>query len=545
MRPLDPRLLRYARSSRGFLVLGAVLALADTLAIIGFAWGVTASLTHIIDGASWQELAPSLGGIAACAAARALLSWGTEATGARGAARAKSELRMTVLTALPRLGAEWLENTQSARLTTLLGHGLDALDDYFARYLPQLIRTAITLPALALVVFGQDLLSGIILLVTLPIIPIFMVLIGLATRTVQRRQWDGLNRLSASFLDVVGGLSTLKVFGREKRQIDRMSSITDDYRRSTMAVLRISFLSGFVLELMASLSVALLAVSIGFRLVDGAIPLTVGLFVLLLAPEVFLPIRQVGTHFHAAAEGVEASQDAFEILDAAEAAPEPQCASLSASGDLELRDVTVVRDETAVLEHQSLRARCGSVLAITGDSGAGKSTLLRVIAGLTPHTGSVHVGGVDMTAVSPGERSWLSWAPQNPALQAGTVLSNVTLGDPAPDVRQAERALQRAAAGDIKLDRNLGTAGMGLSGGEAQRVGLARCYYRAQRFGAHIIVLDEPTSALDRRTEQIVARGLRELAAGGACVIVVSHRPALVEWADECITIGDRAEVLV
>ncbi|WP_166983733.1 thiol reductant ABC exporter subunit CydD [Paramicrobacterium fandaimingii] len=543
MRPLDARLLRYARSSRGFFTIGAIVALADTVAIIGFAWFATLSITRVIGGAPFAGIAEGVWAVAGFALTRALLAWGTEVIGARGAARAKSELRMGILDALPRLGADWLARRNSAALTTLLGHGLDALDNYFARYLPQLIRTLITVPLLVVVVFWHDWLSGVTLIVTLPIVPIFMVLIGLATRTVQRRQWEGLSRLSSSFIDVVGGLSTLKIFGREKRQITRMGQITADYRHSTMSVLRVSFLSGFVLELMASLSVALLAVSIGFRLVDGTMPLLTGLFVLLLAPEVFFPIRQVGANFHAAAEGVEAAQDAFEILDSAQTTPDAG-APVAASGDLELSGVTVVRDDTTVLDDVRLRFRRGSVTAVTGASGAGKSTLIGVIAGLTPFTGTVFVGGVDVSNAPAHGRPWLSWSPQHPGLQSGTVLSNVTLGDSAPARRLAERALHLAGAGELQLDAPLSAAGAGLSGGQAQRVGLARCYYRALANSASIIALDEPTSALDRRTEQIIARGIRGLAASGMCVIVVTHKRALLDWADEHVSIDVAREVV-
>ncbi len=543
MRPLDARLLRYARSSRSFLTIGAGVALADTIAIVGFAWYVTRAITRVIDGAPSSEIATSVGAIVGFVIMRALLAWATEATGARGAARAKSELRRGILDAIPRLGADWLAHRNSAALTTMLGHGLDALDAYFARYLPQLIRTLITVPLLIVTVFWHDWLSGVTLIVTLPIVPLFMVLIGRATRTVQRRQWDGLSRLSSSFIDVIGGLSTLKIFGREKRQISRMGHITAEYRRSTMSVLRVSFLSGFVLELMASLSVALLAVSVGFRLVDGVMPLLTGLFVLLLAPEVFLPIRQVGANFHAAAEGVEAAQDAFEILDSAQATQDAEAPTAS-SGDLELSGVTVVRGDTTVLDDVWLRFRRGSVTAVTGASGAGKSTLLGVIAGFTPFTGTVSVGGVDVNDAPADGRPWLSWSPQHPGLQSGTVLSNVTLGDASPDLPRTERVLQLAGAGELELDAPISAAGVGLSGGQAQRVGLARCYYRALANSASIIALDEPTSAVDRRTEQIIARGIRGLAASGICVIVVTHKRGLLDWADEHVSIDVEREVI-
>ncbi|SEC17081.1 ATP-binding cassette, subfamily C, CydD [Paramicrobacterium humi] len=535
MKPLDPRLLRYARSSRGALATAALVGLGTTLCIIAFSWLVTSVITGVIDGADAAGIARALGGVAVIVVLRSILSWLTEVVGMRAAARAKSELREGVLSALDTLGAGWLARHNSARLTTLLGHGLDALDDYFARYIPQLLLTALAVPVLLITVLSQDWLSAVILAVTLPIIPVFMVLVGLATRSVQRKQWNTLSRLSAQFLDVIGGLATLKIFGRERRQLTRMRDITDDYRGTTMAVLRVSFLSGFVLELFSSLSVALVAVSIGFRLVDGSLPLATGLFVLLLAPEVFQPLRQVGANFHAAAEGVEAAEDAFAILDEAAAAPIRPAHARELRGDLTLDEVTIRREGTVVVDGLSAVLRRGHVTAITGPSGVGKSSLLAAIAGVLPHEGAMRVDGVDVSGAPVAARDWLAWAPQDPSLQAGTVRSNVSLGDPAPNSAVAEQCLRLAAAGDIRLDTGVGVGGAGLSGGQAQRVGVARAYYRALTRGCSVVALDEPSSALDARTEHSLARGIRELAGHGIAVVLVSHREALVEWADETI----------
>lgn len=543
MRPLDPRLLRYARSSRRFLTLGAVLTAIDTAAIIGFAWFVTNAITSALGGASPWHVVTSSAMAGAAALIRGAIVWLLEAVGTRGAARAKSELRLGILEAVDRLGPAWLAHENSTALATLLARGVDALDDYFAKYIPQLIRTAITVPVLIAVVLAQDWLSGVILVVTLPIVPIFMVLIGLATKAAQRRQWDGLTQLSVHFMDVISGLGTLKIFGRERRQIGRVREMTDDYRRRTMGVLRISFLSGFVLELMASLSVALIAVSIGFRLVDGALSLTVGLFVLLLAPDVYFPIRQVGAQFHAAAEGTEAAEKAFDILDAA-SAERPAVHELHPSGDLVLSDVAVERGENARIGPLSISFPRGTVTAITGSSGAGKSTLLDAIAGAATHTGTMSVGGTDVSNARMQDRNWLAWAPQTAYLVAGTVLDNVTLGSVSPDATLATHALRLAGAGDIELETRLDDAGEGLSGGQRQRVALARCFYRAVGQNVSVIAVDEPTSALDERSEEAVARGLRHLASRGASVIVVTHRTALLEWADRHVDIEEQLEVV-
>ena len=307
--PVDPRLLRYARSSRGFFALIAVIGLAQTLTIVAFAWFLTTGIVSAIDGVRLNELAPTLMALGATIAVRAVLIWAREAASSRAAARVESELRDHLVGAVSTLGPEWLANRNTAQLAVTACRGLEALDAYFGRYLPQLVLTAIATPILVGVMWWQDWLSGLIVLLTLPLIPIFMVLIGLATRAVQQRQWQTLGQLAARFSDTVQGLSTLKVFGRQHRAAASIESVTTRYRRETMKVLRVSFLSGFMLEFLASIAVAIVAVTIGFRLLDGSLALTVGLFVLLLAPEAYLPLRQVGVQFHAAAEGVAATDD--------------------------------------------------------------------------------------------------------------------------------------------------------------------------------------------------------------------------------------------
>nr|BFF08775.1 hypothetical protein GCM10025699_00780 [Microbacterium flavescens] len=288
-RPVDPRLLRYASASRGFFLAIGVVALAQTTVIIAFAWLLTRAITGAIDGMPLPDLAPTLVALAAVVAVRAILLWAREATAARAAARVQTQLRAALVEAVGALGPEWLGGRNSAQLAVTAGRGLDALEAYFGRYLPQLVQTVVATPILIAVMWWQDWISGLTVLLTLPLIPVFMVLIGLATRSVQQRQWKTLHRLAARFADTVQGLSTLKVFGRQHRAAASIEQVTGEYRRETMRVLRVSFLSGFALEFLASISVAIIAVSIGFRLIDGALVLGVGLFVLLLAPEAYLP----------------------------------------------------------------------------------------------------------------------------------------------------------------------------------------------------------------------------------------------------------------
>lgn len=554
MRPFDPRLLRYASSTRGYLVVGAVLGFAQTLVVVAFAWLLSQSIVGALEGRPVTELAGTIGALAAVIVARATLVWLVDVVANRGAARVKSELRARVLDRVAVLGPDWLAGRQGARVTTVITTGLDALDNYFARYLPQLLLSAIATPILIAVIALQDIPSGITVVIVLPLIPVFMVLIGLATRAVQREQWEALQRLSAGFLELVGGLGTLKIYGREHRQASRLQSITEGYRTRTMTVLRVSFLSGFVLELAASLSVAIVAVSIGLRLVDGSLGLAVGLFVLLLAPEAFLPIRSVGTQFHAAADGLAAAEEVFGILedDTHDSRPSGGQARTDAdsgtdgtgsrgAGTLRFDGVTVRRDGSPVVDRFDAEFQPGELSVIAGPSGAGKSTILAALLGFVAYEGDISMGGRPV----PSGRvpTWLAWAGQRPGLFAGTVAANVALGDTHVDRELVLRSLGWAGAADLDPDTRLGINGEGLSGGQAQRVAVARAIYRSFAHGCRVVVLDEPSSALDASAEADLIDGLRRLAAEDRVVIVVSHRPALVEASDHAVYLGEAARV--
>lgn len=523
MKPLDPRLLRYASASRSFLALGAAIALGQTLGTIAFAWLVADVVVRCIALEDPTTIAPTLLLLVGVVIARSVLVWAAEVNAVRGGVRVKAQLRSNVVSAVGRLGPAWLSRHSSGALVTLLGTGLDALDSYFARYLPQLIATAVATPVLVLVVLIADPISAIFVIVTLPLIPIFMILIGWATQAVQKQQWDRLSALASGFVDTVGGLATLKIFGRAERQGTRIRAVTEDYRVHTMKVLRVTFLSGFVLELAASLAVALVAVSIGLRLVDGSLGLFVGLFVLILAPDVFLPVRQVGAQFHAAADGVAAADEVFAVLAEAEALPARR-SSPAAAGSVELLGVAVSYNGVPALGPVDAVFERG-VTAVVGPSGAGKSTLLAALLGFVSHEGRVLADGAEAA----GSRDWLAWAGQQPSLAAGTLGENVSLGSAAPDDALIARALAVAA---LPLDPGLvlGAGGGGLSGGQAARAGVARAVYRALERGCGVLALDEPTAALDAATEAELIAGLRSLPE--LVIIVVSHRSAVIEAAD-------------
>ena len=569
MKPLDPRLLRYAAAARAFLGLGALLGLAQTVSVVAVAWYATRAVVGVVEGAGAQVVAAALVGLAVAVVARSVVSWALEAVAARTAAVVKSQLREELVRVVAEKGREWVAARGSARLATLVGPGLDALDEYFARYLPQLILTALATPLLVVVMLAHDWLSAVIVVVTLPLVPLFMILIGWTTRAAQDRQWERLQSLAASFLDAVEGLSTLKVFGRERRQVDRIGRLTDDYRGHTMSVLRVSFLSGFALELAASLSVALVAVSIGIRLIDGSLGLSVGLFVLLLAPEAYLPLRQVGANFHAAADGVAAAEQVFAVLDdagdagdadphrgasgrsagatrlpvptrGAEAprAPEPPRAPVSADDALVVDGVGVVRDGATSLAPATFVAEAGHVTAVVGPSGAGKSTLLAALRGEVLHTGTVRW----RDAGRPVLAADVAWSGQRPGLVSGSVADNVALGD-VVDRPAVEAALAAAGAAGLDPDAVLGAGGSGLSGGQSQRVALARALYRTTRRGSRLLLVDEPSSALDAVTEAAVVAGLRAVADRGVAVVVVTHRAAVRDAADVVVALQPAADL--
>ncbi|WJS90176.1 thiol reductant ABC exporter subunit CydD [Microbacterium testaceum] len=537
MKPVDPRLLRYATASRAFFAVTAAIVLAQTGVVVGFAWALSAALVGVIQGRPVGELWGDVGVAASLVLLRGVLIAASERASAHGAAAASLQLRAALIGAVSRLGPGWLARRNSASLSLTAGHGLEALDAYFGRYLPQLVATAITMPILIGAIALADPLSGLIVVLTIPLIPLFMVLIGLATRGVQERQFRTLGRLAARFADTVEGLGTLKAFGRQHRAARSIDTITRDYTRETMTVLRVSFLSGFALEFLASISVAIVAVTIGFRLLSGDLTLLIGLFVLLLAPEAYLPLRQVGVQFHAASEGVAATDEIFDALDAARAVETgeeriPDAGTPALGSTIALDRVRVHREGHA-LPTVSLSVWPGEVVLVTGPSGVGKSSLVAALLGWAEHDGDVRVDGVAV----PHARASVAWAGQRPALVSGSVAENVSLGSTA-DPARIVAALADAGAADVDPATPLGAGGAGLSGGQAQRVAVARALYRARVGGTPVLVLDEPSSALDADTEAHLWTTLRREADAGRGVLLVSHRRSARAIADRVVELA-------
>ncbi|MFK0216060.1 thiol reductant ABC exporter subunit CydD [Streptomyces sp. NPDC090298] len=543
MKPIDPRLLRYARATRLFLAAVVVLGLVGAALVIAQAM----LIAEIVVGAFQKsqavaDLTTPLLLLAGVAVARGLVSWLTELAAHRASAAVKSELRGRLLGRAAALGPGWLSGQKAGSLIALATRGVDALDDYFARYLPQLGLAVVVPVAVLARIVTEDWVSAAIIVVTLPLIPVFMILIGWYTQARMDRQWKLLSRLSGHFLDVVAGLPTLKIFGRAKAQAESIRAITSEYRQATMRTLRIAFISSFALELLATLSVALVAVTIGMRLVHGELDLYTGLVILILAPEAYLPLRQVGAQYHAAAEGLAAAEEIFEVLE--EPVRDGGTAAVPESVRLELDGVTVRHAGRAEpsLDAASLTVEPGETVALVGPSGVGKSTLLDVVLGFAvpDEGGSVRVGGADLATLDLEEwRSRIAWVPQRPYLFAGTVAENVRLARPdAPD--EAVRSALRDAGADgfvaalpQGLDTLLGEDGAGLSAGQRQRLALARAFLADRP----LLLLDEPTAALDGETEAGIVEAVRRLAAGRTVLLVV-HRPALLAVADRVVALG-------
>ncbi|MGC0383725.1 thiol reductant ABC exporter subunit CydD [Streptomyces sp. SAI-129] len=539
MKPIDPRLLRYARATRIFLAavvalgaVGAGLLVAQAMLI---AEVVVGAFQH---GTSAAGLRTPLLLLAAVACGRALVGWLTELAAHRASAAVKSELRRRLLERATALGPGWLSGQRTGSLVALATRGVDALDDYFSRYLPQLGLAVVVPVAVLARIVTEDWVSAAIIVGTLPLIPLFMMLIGWATQSRMDRQWRLLSRLSGHFLDVVAGLPTLKVFGRAKAQAESIKRITGEYRQATMRTLRIAFLSSFALELLATLSVALVAVTIGMRLVHGDMALYDGLVVLVLAPEAYLPLRQVGAQYHAAAEGLAAAEDIFSVLE--RPAPASGTGPVPADGALTFEGVTVRYPgrDTAAVTDLHLTVEPGETVALVGPSGAGKSTLLHALLGfVAPTEGRVLVGGADLSTLDVAQwHARVAWVPQHPHLYAGTIAENVRLARPDADDSDVRRALRDAGALEFVDALPEGTAtvlgedGTGLSAGQRQRLALARAFLADRP----VLLLDEPTAALDGATEAEVVDAVRRLAKGRTVLLVV-HRPALLKVADRVV----------
>ena len=544
-RPFDPRLSRFTSATRQYLIAAVATSSVSAVFIVAQAWLLAYIVNAVfLEDSDFSAVWPQVAWLCGVVIARSILAFGSETLAFRAAAKAKSQLRMAALQHAVALGPSALAQYETGELSQLVTRGIDALDTYFARYLPQLFLACIIPVVVAGAALTQDPLTTLILVLTVPLIPVFMILVGWYTRREVDRQWQSLARLSGYFLDIIAGLPTLKVFRRAKAQAATLAEVSKEYRKDTLRVLRVSFLSAMVLELLASLSVAIVAVSIGVRLVEGNMIFQTALFLLILAPEAYLPLRLVGMHYHAATDAIKAMGVLLDLLDT----PLPEYQDVSPdyrSAGYRLSDVSLAPGQQTVVEGVSLTIPSGRVSALVGPSGCGKSTIIRSLLGfLSPAAGEVELewptGRCAVTESAPGALlDHVGWLPQNPTIVAGTVRENLHLGNADPAMTNAE-ALERVSllppGGDAErlLNRMVGDGGVGLSLGEQRRLALARVLLRDPQ----IVLLDEPGASLDPASEAAVAQAIDWLREQGRTVVVVAHRPQLLEHADTVIDVS-------
>lgn len=547
MRAIDQRLLKYAKATKSFLAFSAVNGLVNTALIILQALLLGGLLVDIYLGG--KELADVLGDLYLLGAvflARALSAWLSDVFATRASNKAKSQLRTAVISKTLELGPVWVSSRQSADLATLSTQGLNALDTFFARYLPQIFLAAAIPLTVGITVLTQDLLSAVIIGLTIPLIPFFMALVGIYSKNKVDRQWNSLQALSGHFLDLVQGLPTLKVFNRAKRQADAIAAVGKEYRSATMGVLRVSFLSSLVLELISTLSMALVAVSIGLRLVNGSINLREGLIVLFLVPEAYIPLRQLGAQFHAVVDGIGAADRMFEILEAPTSSTSGTLKpDFSSSIEICVDQVTYSypKSELIALSPISFTARSGQLTAIKGASGSGKSTLVNLLLGFAKcASGSIKVNNQAISNLDLDYwRSHISYFPQSPWLPYGTIRQAIQMANPSANDQDIISALEKvglSVTNPTDLPNGLETkltSSTGLSMGQRRRIALARAIIQNRP----IFILDEPTASLDSKTEELINSTIQNLVADGKCVIAIAHRPHLVINSDQVIEVKE------
>ena len=563
------------KTHSGFWLKAAVaIGLTSGLLLIAQAWLLANVVNAVVFAeAALADVMPSLWGLLALFLLRAGLAWASEQAAFHAAVQVKLAIRAQLYQKVQQLGPAWLTGERSGDLLNTLSDGVEALETYYARYIPAMSLMALVPLAILVFVLANDWLSAVVMLVTAPLIPVFMILIGKGTEKRNQQQWQQLARMSAHFLDVIQGLTTLKLFNASRREAQVVAQISDQYRQSTMSVLRVAFLSSFVLEFFGTVSIAIIAVLIGFRLFWGEMDFLYGFFVLLLAPEFYLPLRNMGTQYHARMAAIGAAEKMVGILGETPHPPAPSPSRGEGEQECSLAPLPLRErgwgegysfrslsftypDARAALSNLSLDIHPNETLAIVGASGAGKTTLINLLMGfLQPQSGQILIGDTLLTAIAPDAwRKQLAWLPQKPQLFPGTVADNIRLGNPTATLAQVQAAAEQAYAAEfiVKLphgyDTLIGEAGQGLSGGQVQRIALARAFLK----DAPLVILDEATANLDRASETLVQAGVERLAQGRT-LVMIAHRLLTVQTADRIVVldqgqvsaIGTHAELLV
>jgi ATP-binding cassette subfamily C protein CydCD len=553
-RETQRRLARSSRVARNHLIVTIGLGLVQAVLIIAQATLLARVIAGVfIDGESFAAVATLIVWLGVISVGRGLVAAGFEGAGRFGAARVMSELRgrLSRHLLLKRPGA--LQDERSGDLVSSAIEGVAALENYFARYLPQMVLAGIVPVAVLAWVLRYNWEAAAILAVTAPLIIVFMVLIGLLTEQRTRKRWDRMSRLSSHFLDLVGGLATLRANSQASSQSGSIRAVGEEYRQETIGALRIGFLSSLVLELLAMIGVAMVATAVGIQLAGGHLELVAGLTVLLLAPELYMPLRQLGAQFHASADGMAAAERIFEVIDqpAALTVPaEPVPAPDPARWSVAMEGVSHAwPGRERVLESIDLEIGPGETVALVGPSGGGKSTIASLLLRLAePSAGRISCGGVDLATVDPREwRRQIAWVPQRPTIFAATMADNLRLFHPQADRAELAVAIDNAALGELVdelpdgIETMVGEGGRRLSAGQTQRIALAR----ALLSNAPLLILDEPTAHLDQETERVLATAIDE-AARGRSALIISHREEPIARADRLLSLdGHRLETRV
>ncbi|HTS54177.1 MAG TPA: thiol reductant ABC exporter subunit CydD [Burkholderiales bacterium] len=549
-RDTEKWLRRQWRLARRPISLAAGLGVLGGLLLVPQAWLLAQAMNGVVlQRASLSQVLPWLLPLPIIFALRFVAVRASEQAAMWAATRVKEDVRSRLVRHLQALGPAYVQSRHSGELVVAAVDGIEALEAYYARYLPHMALVALLPLSILAFIFPKDWISGAVLLLTAPLIPLFMVLIGSGAERLNQRQWRKLARMSGYFLDALQGLTTLKLFNASRREAELIARISEDYRRSTMSVLRSAFLSALVLEFFATVSIAVVAVLIGFRLLRADIGFEAGFFILLLAPEFYLPLRTLGAHYHARMEAIGAAERIVEVLGV----PSPQTAQararplLARALEIRFEDVHFAYGPgREALRGTSFDLAAERLTALVGPSGAGKTTVLNVLLGFVhAQRGRVLVGGHDLTRLDPDY--WLrhiAWLPQRAHLFRGTILDNIRMADPGIAF-EAVRAAARGAHADEFIERlpqgydtAVGERGQNLSGGQVQRLALARAFLK----DAPLLLMDEATASLDPATEALVTQAIARLAKART-VLIIAHRLRTVRRAD-CILVMDGGRVV-